>query len=214
MRQTTLMRFLALTLILFVAVACNLLNRARQNDNAGSPAATNANSSGVAQGYVLVSNEGNFTVTLPPGYPAPRRESIYARPRRGNNVPIGDRYASDLTGHGSCLIAYEDLPSASTQGASALEILEREREGILPRRLRGGERVEHITVQGHRGIRIHAGREGAGARYDLILAGTRLYKLGFTTPRNAGEVLFSPEVQSYFDSFRITGDTTAQPARP
>ena len=191
-------RFLALTLIVFVAVACNLAERFK-NRNGGNSATSNVNSSPPGESYVFTSEEGRFTVTLPPGYPQPERR--------------GEIYQSIIADRGGCIMLFRDLPPSSVRGMTSRQILERAQQQ-LPDRLRGDvETIEEINVQGHPGIRILASRGAMGGRFDLILAGSRLYEVAFAAPRK--EERDTPEVRAYFDSFRITGDTPSAtpPAR-
>ena len=186
MKTSILGRLAALALIVFVVVSCNLLDRLQTRD--GNSATSNTNSAPAEPGHVFTSPEGRFTVTLPPGYPAPERR--------------GEMYQSLLPDRGMCVVVHRDLPPNATRGITAREMLEHA-HSQLPQRMRGDvEGIEEITVQGYPGISIRAARGEMGGRFNLILAGSRVYQIAFFGPRK--EERDTPEVRAYFDSFRIT----------
>ena len=197
MRTNLFARVITLSFVLLCVVACNLIDRLKtSNVNSGNGSTPNANSTANQPGHVFTSEEGRFTVTLPPGYPRPERR--------------GEFYQSLVPDRGMCLLIYRDLPPREVRGSSAREILNRRREQI-PQRLIGDlETTEDITVQGYPGIRFLASRGATGGRFDLILVGTRLYEVAFAAPRK--EERDAPEVRAYFDSFRITGDAPVAPS--
>ena len=189
MKTSIVGRLLALTLVVFVVVSCNLLDRLKTREGNGNSATSNTNSAPAEPGHVFTSPEGRFTVTLPPGYPMPEQ--------RGSGM-----YQSLLPDRGMCVVLYRDLPPNAARGITAREFLERAHRQ-MPQRLSGDvEAIEEITVQGYPGISILAARNEMGGRFNLILAGSRLYEVAFAGPRK--EERDTPEVRAFFDSFRIT----------
>ncbi len=198
MKPSIMGRLFAVALTVFVVVACNLLDRLQTgNDNGGNSSTANTNSAPAQTGHVFTSPEGRYTVTLPPGYPMPEER--------------GGIYQSLLPDRGMCVTQYRDLPRNATRGISARELLERAHRQ-MPERIRGDiESIEEINVQGYPGISILAARGEMGGRFNLILAGSRLYQVAFFAPRK--EERDTPEVRAYFDSFRITEATAPTPGR-
>lgn len=188
MQTDSIGRLLALALIVFVAVSCNLLDRLQARDGNGNAATAHTTATPAGPGQVFTSAAGRFTVTLPPGYPLPEER--------------GGMQQSLLPERGMCVTQYRDLPPGATRGVTARALLERAHRQ-MPERMRGDvESIEEITVQGYPGISILAARGAMGGRFNLILAGSRLYQVAFFAPRK--EERDTPEVRAYFDSFRIT----------
>ena len=186
--QTSIVgHLLALALMILVVVSCNLPDRLQTRDGNGNSATSNTNAAPAGPSHVFTSAEGRFTVTLPPGYPLPEQR--------------GGMYQSLLPERGMCVVLYRDLPPNAARGITAREFLERAHRQ-MPQRLSGDvESIEEITVQGYPGISILAARGEMGGRFNLILAGSRLYEVAFAGPRK--EERDTPEVRAFFDSFRI-----------
>ena len=148
------------------------------------------------------SPDGKFSITLPPGY------SQFQSQSRTQPTPAGDVQLNILQSEipkGACVLGYSDFPERAFVGRTPQKMLEDGRDGAL-RNINGTlEKQENITVQGKTGIAIYGSASSAGksvyVRFNFILDKPRAYQIGYLAYDRAE--LDKPEVQAYFDSFRL-----------
>lgn len=148
------------------------------------------------------SPDGRFSVTLPPGF------SQFKSQTTKQPTPAGDIELTILqteTPRGGCMVGFSDFPEASFVGRTQQKMLEDGRDGAL--RNIGGtlEKQENMTIHGKTAIAIYgSGRAGAKTyyvRFNFILDKPRAYQVGYLAYERAD--LDKPEIQAYFDSFRL-----------
>jgi hypothetical protein len=106
---------------------------------------------------------------------------------------------------GACVVGFSDFPDASFEGRTPKKMLEDGRDGALRNINATVETLEDITRQGKTGLDIYGSTAQAGkniyVRFQFILDKPRAYQIGYLAYNRAD--LDKPEVQAYFDSFRI-----------
>ena len=106
---------------------------------------------------------------------------------------------------GAVALGYSDFPEASFVGRTPQKMLEDGRDGTL-RNINGTlEKQENVTIQGRTGLNIYGSTNQAGksihVRFQFVLDKPRAYQIGDIAYNKAD--LDKPDVQAYFDSFRI-----------
>jgi hypothetical protein len=155
-----------------------------------------------ASGTVYNSPDGRFGITLPPGFNAFTSQKTSSPTPAG---PIDLNILQSENSQGACVVGYSDFPDASFVGRTPKKMLEDGRDGALRNINATLEKQEDITVQGKTGLDIYGSTTQAGkniyVRFQFILDKPRAYQVGYLAYNRAD--LDKPEVQAYFDSFRI-----------
>ena len=156
----------------------------------------------MAAGTAYTSPDGRFSITLPPGYSAftPQQKT---QPTAAG--PIELTILQSENAQGACVLGYSDFPEASFVGRTPKKMLEDGRDGALRNINATLEKQEDLTVQGKTGLAIYGSTNQGGrdiyVRFHFILDKPRAYQIGYLAYNRAD--LDKPEVQAYFDSFRI-----------
>jgi hypothetical protein len=145
---------------------------------------------------------GRFSITLPPGY------KTFTSQKQSQPTPAGPIDLTIMqteTLQGACVLGYSDFPDASFVGRSPKKMLEDGRDGALRNINATLEKQKDITVQNKTGLDIYGSTTSGGksiyVRFQFILDKPRAYQIGYLAYNRAD--LDKPEVQAYFDSFRI-----------
>ena len=159
-------------------------------------------SSPTASGTAYNSPDGRFSIALPAGF------SPFTAQKTSSPTPAGPIDLNILqseNSQGACVVGYSDFPDASFEGRTPKKMLEDGRDGALRNINATLEKQEDITVQGKTGLDIYGSTAQAGkniyVRFQFILDKPRAYQIGYLAYNRAD--LDKPEVQAYFDSFRI-----------
>lgn len=159
-------------------------------------------SSPTSSGLVYSDPAGRFGITLPPGFKA------FTSQKQSQPTPAGPIDLNILqseTLQGACVLGYSDFPEASFEGRTPKKMLEDGRDGALRNINATLEKQQDITVQGKTGLDIYGSTTSAGkniyVRFQFILDKPRAYQVGYLAYNRAD--LDKPDVQAYFDSFRI-----------
>lgn len=156
----------------------------------------------VASGTVYNSTDGRFGITLPPGYSTFTSQTNTQATAAG---PIELTILQSENSQGGCFLGFSDFPDAAFVGRTPKKMLEDGRDGALRNMKATLEKQNDITVQGKTGIDIFGSTVQAGkdifVRFQFIVDKPRLYQIGYLAYKRAD--LDKPEVQAYFDSFRI-----------
>ncbi|HWS99281.1 MAG TPA: hypothetical protein VN256_03340 [Pyrinomonadaceae bacterium] len=145
---------------------------------------------------------GRFSVTLPTGYPSFTSQKQTQPTLAG---PIELNMLLSEKPEGAFVVGYSDFPESSFEGRTPKKMLEDGRDGSLRNIKATLEKQEDITVQGRTGLAVY-GSASTGAkpyyvRFNFILDKPRAYQVGYMGYNRAD--LDKPEVQAFFDSFRI-----------
>jgi hypothetical protein len=169
-----------------------------------SPAASpgRTSSSPTSSGTAYASPDGRFSITLPTGF------SPFIAQKTSSPTPAGPIDLNILqseNSQGACVVGYSDFPDASFEGRTPKKMLEDGRDGALKNINATLEKQEDITVQGKTGLDIYGSTTQAGkniyVRFQFLLDKPRAYQIGYLAYNRAD--LDKPEVQAYFDSFRL-----------
>lgn len=165
-------------------------------------ASVGGSTSATTSGLAYTDPAGRFSITLPPGFKA------FASQKQSQPTPAGPIDLNILqteTLQGACVLGYSDFPEASFVGRSPKKMLEDGRDGALRNINATLEKQEDITVQNKTGLDIYGSTSSSGkpiyVRFQFILDKPRAYQIGYLAYNRAD--LDKPEVQAYFDSFRI-----------
>ena len=172
--------------------------------------ASNSNSSSlnteVAGATPFASDEGGFTVALPPGY---------ASPRESKNEQTGwVSYLSAGPSGKACAVGYrpisDEIASSLDSPEKKQKALEIFRDDSIKGMEAGGmaiatEKEEKIIAEGHPGLLLQGSAAGKGNatyfRIANILANARAYRISFFS--NDKDALDKAEIQAFFKSLRI-----------
>jgi hypothetical protein len=156
----------------------------------------------VASGSPYNSTDGRFSIVLPSGY-GPFQSQQKTQPTAAG--PIELFILQSENSRGACVLGYSDFPEASFVGRTPKKMLEDGRDGALRNINATLEKQEDLTVQGKTGLAIYGSTKQGGkdifVRFHFILDKPRAYQIGYLAYNRAD--LDKPEVQAYFDSFRI-----------
>lgn len=168
----------------------------------GSNSSGTTSSSSTASGLDYTDPAGRFNIKLPPGFKA------FSSQKQSQPTPAGPIDLNILqseTLQGACVLGYSDFPEASFVGRTPKKMLEDGRDGALRNINATLEKQQDITVQGKTGLDIYGSTTSDGksiyVRFQFILDKPRAYQIGYLAYNRAD--LDKPEVQAYFDSFRI-----------
>jgi hypothetical protein len=170
----------------------------RTSSSPGTSSSPAASTSGSA----YESPDGRFQITLPSGYgPFTSQKQTQTTPAG----PIELTIMQSETARGACVMGYSDFPEATFEGRTPKKMLEDGRDGALKNINATLEKQEDITVQGRTGLDIYGSASSGGrdfyVRFQFILDKPRAYQIGYLAYDRAD--LDKPDVQAYFDSFRI-----------
>lgn len=155
-----------------------------------------------SSGKLYDSPDGRFSITLPPGFGAFTSQQKTQPTAAG---PIELTILQSENTQGACVVGYSDFPEASFVGRTPKKMLEDGRDGALKNIKATLEKQEDLTVQGKTGLAIYGSTNQGGkdiyVRFHFILDKPRAYQMGYLAYNRAD--LDKPEVQAYFDSFRM-----------
>jgi hypothetical protein len=155
-----------------------------------------------ASGTAYNSPDGRFGITLPAGFSAFTSQQKTQPTAAG---PIELYILQSENTRGACVLGYSDFPEASFVGRTPKKMLEDGRDGALRNINATLEKQEDLTMQGKTGLAIYGSTNQGGkdifVRFHFILDKPRAYQIGYLAYNRAD--LDKPEVQAYFDSFRI-----------
>jgi hypothetical protein len=169
-----------------------------------SPAASpvRTSSTPAASGSTYESPDGRFQITLPLGFSSFTSQTTTQSTPAG---PIDLTIMQSENPQGAAVMGYSDFPDASFVGRTPKKMLEDGRDGALKNINAALEKQEEITVQGRTGLKIYGSTTNAGrdiyVRFQFILDKPRAYQIGYLAYNRAD--LDKPEVQAYFDSFKM-----------
>lgn len=155
-----------------------------------------------ASGLAYSDPNGRFSITLPPGFSAFKSQKQSQPTPAG---PIDLNILQSENSQGAAVLGYSDFPEASFAGRTPQKMLEDGRDGAL-RNINGTlEKQDNVTVQGRTGLSIYGttaqGGKSIYVRFQFVLDKPRAYQIGYLAYNRAD--LDKPDVQAYFDSFRI-----------
>jgi uncharacterized caspase-like protein len=158
---------------------------------------------GGSEGWVQFNSpDGRFSITLPPGFGAFTSQQKTQPTAAG---PIELSILQSENSQGACVVGYSDFPEASFVGRDPKKMLEDGRDGALKNIKATLEKQEDLMVQGKTGLAIYGSTNQGGkniyVRFHFVLDKPRAYQFGYLAYNRAD--LDKPEVQAYFDSFRI-----------
>ena len=155
-----------------------------------------------ASGLAYNSPDGRFSISLPPGFGAFKSQKTTSPTPAG---PIELNIMQSENTQGACVLGYSDFPEASFVGRTPKKMLEDGRDGALKNINATLEKQNDITVQGKTGLDIYGSTVQSGkniyVRFQFILDKPRAYQIGYLAYNRAD--LDKPEVQAYYDSFRM-----------
>ena len=155
-----------------------------------------------ASGTGYDSPDGRFSIALPPGFGAFTSQKTTSPTAAG---PIDLTIMQSENPQGACVVGYSDFPEASFEGRTPKKMLEDGRDGALKNIKATLEKQEDLTVQGKTGLAIYGSTNQGGkdiyVRFHFVLDKPRAYQMGYLAYNRAD--LDKPDVQAYFDSFRI-----------
>lgn len=153
-------------------------------------------------GVVYNSNDEKFQITLPPGF------STFKSQKQSQATPAGNIDLTILqteTASGACLVGFSDFPAASWVGRTPLKMMEDGRDGALRNINATLEKQRELKVQGRDALDVYGSTSQGGrsiyVRFQFVLDKPRAYQIGYLAYNRAD--LDKPDVQAYFDSFRI-----------
>lgn len=153
-------------------------------------------------GATYNSDDGKFQITLPPGF------SSFKPTKQSQATPAGNIELNILqteTPTGACLLGFSDFPPASWVGRTPQKMMEDGRDGALRNINATLEKQESLTVQGKDALNVYGSTFQGGrtiyVRFQFVLDKPRAYQIGYLAYNRAD--LDKPDVQAYFDSFRI-----------
>jgi hypothetical protein len=153
----------------------------------------------IQQGTLFSSQEGRFSIIIPPGFPT------FSQTTQKASDDVVTQFFSSATARGASVLAYTDLPPRSFVGRTAQKILEDGRDGALESGKATLEKQQQTTLQGYPSLIMYSSATIEGrpvyVRFQFVLAQPRTYQVGFLTYDRA--MLDGPEIQAYFKSFRI-----------
>lgn len=148
------------------------------------------------------STDGRFQITLPPGF------SAFKSQKQNQATPAGNIELTILqteTPTGACLLGFSDFPPASWVGRTPQKMMEDGRDGALRNIGATLEKQESRTVQGKDALEVYGTTRQGGrdiyVRFLFVLDNPRAYQIGYLAYNRAE--LDKPDVQAYFNSFRI-----------
>jgi hypothetical protein len=167
-----------------------------------TPSPGRTGSTPTASGTAYTSPDGRFSITLPVGFRAFTSQKT-SQPTPAGPIELNILQSENSTG--ACVMGFSDFPEASFEGRTPKKMLEDGRDGALRNINATLEKQSDITVQGKTGLDIYGSTNQEGkdiyVRFRFILDKPRAYQIGYLAYNRAD--LDKPEVQAYFDSFRI-----------
>ena len=167
----------------------------------GGPASPGGTTS-TAQGQTYNDPGGRFSVTLPADYPEFKSQKQTRATFAG---PVDLNMLLSEKPDGAFIVGYSDFPEAAFVGRTPKKMLEDGRDGALKNINATLEKQQDLTVQGRTGLGIYGSANGGGksyyVRFNFILDKPRAYQVGFLAYNR--EDLDKPEVQAFFDSFKM-----------
>jgi hypothetical protein len=155
-----------------------------------------------SSGSAYNSTDGRFSIVLPPGF-GPFTSQQKTQPTAAGPIELNILQSENT--QGACVLGYSDFPEASFVGRTPKKMLEDGRDGALRNINATLEKQEDLTVQGKTGLAIYGSTNQGGkdiyVRFHFVLDKPRAYQIGYLAYNRAD--LDKPEVQAYFDSFRI-----------
>lgn len=149
------------------------------------------------------SPDGRFSLTLPPGFTEFEPQSFE------KETPAGKIELTILQSEnprGSCVVASTNFPPTTFDERAPQKLLEDARDAALKNLNAALEKQENITVQGRQGLAVYGSAEVQGkqlyVRFHFILDRPRAYQIGYLSHDRSA--LDRPDVQAYFDSFRLS----------
>jgi hypothetical protein len=150
------------------------------------------------------SPDGRFSITLPPGFP-PFTSQKTTQPTMIGPIELTILQSQTSGETAVCVLGYSDFPEASFEGRSPQKMLEDGRDGALKNMGATLEKQENLTVQGRTAINVYGsmteGGKQAYVRFEFVLDKPRAYQIGYLSYNRSD--LDKPDVQAYYDSFRI-----------
>lgn len=167
-----------------------------------TPTASPGRTSSTASGQAYDDPDGRFAITLPSGYPSFKSQKQTQPSIAG---PVEFTLLMSEKPDDAFMLGFLDFPEAVFQGNSDKKLLDSGLEGSLKNINATLEKKEDITVQGHNGVAVYGSANNNGrpyyVRFNYILDKPRAYQVGYLTFDRAS--LDKPEVQAFFDSFRM-----------
>ena len=152
----------------------------------------------------LNSQEGRFTVNIPPGYPVAQKTAPSGTSSVGNSGMT--MYVSERS-EGALAISFWDIPGVIAE--SEIEaLLDKARDTQLRIVNSHLDKEEPYKVQGYPGRKIYfSGVKGDSAAYGqeiFCVVKNRFYVV--IAENLSRDALTKPEIQSFFSLFKLTGE--------
>ena len=184
-------------------------SNAAANNSTGSNNAAGQSAVHDQTGYLLTSDEGGFSVRLPPGLPPPDPP----KPIEPGHEYAGVSYWSFRDGC-HCLLNYIDITATAASGKADESILA-DRRGMVSKdenRPVNIDREEASRVQDHPALSVYLSGVGVNGqpeyrRYKFIVSRGRVYEIEFAAEDKTE--LDHPAVNAYFNSFQFFGELDA-----
>ena len=180
----------------------NSSNSALATSSPSSSPGARTSTTTASAGSAYNSTDGRFSIVMPPGY-GPFTSQQKTQPTAAGPIELTILQSENT--QGACVLGYSDFPDASFVGRTPKKMLEDGRDGALRNINATLEKQEDLTVQGKTGLAIYGSTKQGGkdiyVRFHFILDKPRAYQIGYLAYNRAD--LDKPEVQAYFESFRI-----------
>lgn len=155
----------------------------------------------------FTSAEGKFSIKLPPGYPQPTEQTNpLALPDGSSSVDL-ITYSSP-SGENAALFSYSNMGEKVDMKGKEKIMLDASRDNVLKSMNATLEKEENIEIDGHAGRMMifsipASATETLQGRLEMYMVNPVAYQVMLIAKDRA--VLESPEINAYFDSFKLVG---------
>ena len=197
---------LSLSIVLMALTSCGggaMKTSAPTPEASAAPANVSSTKTEAKSETPFTSEEGDFSVTLPQGFPAPTHIKQSQSAETGVKT---DGYTS-RSARGTCLVAYFEYPESYFAGKDARKLLEF-RTGNLVRKTNATlQKQEAFSLQGNPAISLQltttdasSGKKSYMRRHE-IMAKPRVYQIAFLT-ENEDEI-GKADTEAFLRSFQL-----------
>lgn len=172
------------------------------SDPGSTPSASPGRTTSTAAGKTYNDPNGRFSVALPADYPEFKSTKQTQATLAG---PVELNMLLSEKPSGAFIVGYSDFPEAAFEGRTPKKMLEDGRDGSLKNINATLEKQQDLTIQGRTGLGVYGSASQGGkpyyVRFNFILDKPRAYQVGYLAYNRAD--LDKPEVQAFFDSFKM-----------
>lgn len=199
---------LSLSIVLMALASCGGragTTRTQINSETNTPPANAASSTQTEtkSETPFASEEGDFSVTLPQGFPAPTHVKQSQSAETGVKT---DGYTS-RSARGTCLVAYFEYPDSYFAGKDAKKLLEYRTSNLVRKTNATLQKKEAFSLQGHPAIALQmtvtdasSGKKSYMRRHE-IMAKPRVYQIVFLTEKE--DEIGKADIEAFLKSFQL-----------